>query len=134
MGRLWWCGGPDVRSSRLWGVLRVLRVRPAVPLSTLSALFTLSTSCSTTSEQTEIPQQPIEQVLEQHNDSLTTRPGVVGTAIGLCDGAPCIRVFFADSASARAAKIPARLEGYVVRVEVTGPVRPRDPPPSSAPY
>ena len=123
-GRLWWFGNP----SSVFRVLRVLRVRTAV---TLGTLFSLSTACSSTSERTEIPQRPIEQVLEQHNDSLTTRPGVVGTAIGLCDGAPCIRVFFADSASARGAGIPARLEGYPVRVEVTGPVRLRDPPPSS---
>ena len=109
-------------------VRRVLKVRTAVTLSTL----TLSAACSTTSEREAIPQLPIEQVLEQHNDSLTRLPGAVGTAIGLCDGAPCIRVFFADSASARGARIPARLEGYVVRVEVTGPIRPREPPPSSA--
>jgi hypothetical protein len=110
----------------------VLRVRAAIPLSALGTLF-LITACSSTSERTTVPVRAIERVLEEHNDSLTTRPGVVGTAIGLCDGAPCIRVFFADSASAREAAIPARLEGYPVRVEVTGPVRPRDPPPSSAP-
>jgi hypothetical protein len=109
-------------------VVRVLRgtaIRTLSTLITLSTLSTLSTSCSTTSEREAIPQLPIEQVLEHHNDSLTTLPGVVGTAIGLCDGAPCIRVFFADSSSARAAPIPARLDGYPVRVEVTGPVRPR---------
>ena len=62
----------------------------------------------------------IEAVLAQHNDSLMALPGVVGTAIGRCDGAPCIRVFVRDSASAGAARIAERLDGYVVRVEVSG--------------
>jgi hypothetical protein len=50
-------------------------------------------------------------------------PGVVGTAIGLCDGAPCIRVFLADSSAV--AGVPDRLEGYPVKAEVTGRIRPR---------
>lgn len=58
-------------------------------------------------------------------------PGVVGTAIGRCDGAPCIRVFLADSGGPARQRIPARLEGYVVRLEVTGRIdaRGRDTPP-----
>jgi hypothetical protein len=54
-------------------------------------------------------------------------PGVVGTAVGLCDGAACIRVFLTDSSAAARARIPAQLEGYPVKVEVTGPIRPRRP-------
>jgi hypothetical protein len=113
-------------------VLKVLKGTAVRTLSTLSALAALTISCANHPEDANIPARSIEQVLEQHNDSLTTLPGVVGTAIGRCDGAPCIRVFVADSASAQGAGIPARLEGYPVRVEVTGPVRPREPPPSSA--
>ena len=52
-----------------------------------------------------------------------SQPGVVGTAIGLCDGAPCIRVFIADASAPAGQSIPARLEGYPVRVEVTGRFR-----------
>lgn len=65
-------------------------------------------------------EKSIETVLARHNDSLMAVPGVVGTAIGRCDGAPCIRVFVQDSVSARNARIAARLDGYVVRVEVSG--------------
>jgi len=65
-------------------------------------------------------EKTIEAVLAQHNDSLMALPGVVGTAIGRCDGAPCIRVFVRDSASAGDARIVERLDGYVVRVEVSG--------------
>ena len=54
-------------------------------------------------------------------------PGVVGTAVGLCDGVPCIRVFLADSSAAARGSIPAQLEGYPVKAEFTGPIRPRRP-------
>ena len=73
-----------------------------------------------------MPNQSIQEVLAAHNDSLMAIPGVVGTAIGICDGVPCIRVFVADSASARRVNVGARLEGYPVRVEITGPFRARE--------
>jgi len=65
----------------------------------------------------------IQDVLAAHNDSLLALPGVVGTAIGLCDGSPCIRIFVADAAAAQRTRVPDRLEGYVVRVEVQPPLR-----------
>jgi len=76
-------------------------------------------------EGSAVPSKTIEAVLAAHSDSLMALPGVVGTAIGLCDGAPCIRVFLADERAAARRTIPARLEGYPVKVEVTGPIRPR---------
>jgi len=72
-----------------------------------------------------MPTQSIQEVLAAHNDSLMAIPGVVGTAIGICDGAPCIRVFVADSGSARRVKVGTRLDGYPVRVEITGQFRAR---------
>ena len=69
----------------------------------------------------------IEAVLAAHTDSLMALPGVVGTAIGLCDGVPCIRVFLADANAAARRPLPEALEGYPVKVEVTGPIRPRRP-------
>jgi len=67
-----------------------------------------------------MPDKTIEAVLAQHNDALMALPGVVGTAIGRCDGAPCIRVFVRDSAAARNTRFAERLDGYPVRVEVSG--------------
>lgn len=67
----------------------------------------------------------IDEVLAAHNDSLMALPGVVGTAIGLCDGERCIKVFLADSGADTKRRIPARLEGYRVLAEVTGTFRPR---------
>jgi hypothetical protein len=62
----------------------------------------------------------IESVLAMHNDSLMALPGVVGTAIGRYNGAPCIRVFVRDSATATRMTIGDRLHGYLGRVEVSG--------------
>jgi len=67
----------------------------------------------------------IDEVLVDHTDSLMAIPGVVGTAVGLCDGERCIKVLLADSNPDTKRKIPARLEGYRVVVEVTGTIRPR---------
>jgi hypothetical protein len=67
----------------------------------------------------------IDEVLAAHTDSLLAVPGVVGTAIGLCDGERCIKVLVADSSPATKARIPPSLEGYRVVVEVTGTIRPR---------
>ena len=76
-------------------------------------------------EGSAVPSKTIEAVLAAHSESLMALPGVVGTAIGLCDGAACIRVFLADERAAARRRIPPRLEGYPVNVEVTGPIRPR---------
>jgi hypothetical protein len=67
----------------------------------------------------------IDQVLAAHTDSLMALPGVVGTAIGLCDGERCIKVLLADSNPDTKRRIPDRLEGYRVLVEVTGTIKPR---------
>src|SRR6058998_3865322 len=78
-------------------------------------------------ERQAVTSKSIEAVLAAHSDSLMALPGVVGTAIGLCDGARCIRVFLADSGAAARRRIPQELEGYPLKVEVTGPIRPRRP-------
>ena len=72
-----------------------------------------------------VASRSIDQVLAVHTDSLMALPGVVGTAIGLCDGERCIKVLLADSAAAAKSRIPARLEGYRVVTEVSGSFRPR---------
>lgn len=76
----------------------------------------------------------IEDVLATHADSLMSLPGVVGTAIGSCDGSPCIRVLVSDAISASRRVIPSRLEGYIVRVELTGPIRALEDSPKSPPH
>ncbi|HTR21682.1 MAG TPA: hypothetical protein VMH88_12580 [Gemmatimonadales bacterium] len=72
-----------------------------------------------------VTRRSIEAVLAAHRDSLMALPGVVGTAIGLCDGERCIKVMLSDSNPDTRGRIPARLEGYRVVAEVTGTIRPR---------
>lgn len=72
-----------------------------------------------------LPAKSIEEVLAAHTDSLMALPGVVGTAIGLCEGERCIKVFLAEPNPATMRGIPGRLETYRVSVEVTGTIRPR---------
>lgn len=65
----------------------------------------------------------IQAVLERHKDELMAIPGVVGLAEGRCNGRPCIKVYVTKKPE-MAGKIPARLEGFPVRVEATGEFRP----------
>ena len=82
-------------------------------------------ACSGKGRNATVPARSIDQVLAAHTDSLLALPGVTGTAIGLSDGERCIKVFLADSNPDTKARIPSRLEGYRVVVEVTGTIRPR---------
>jgi hypothetical protein len=82
-------------------------------------------ACSSSQRSATVPARSIDEVLAAHTDSLMALPGVVGTAIALCDGERCIKVFLADSNPDTSSRIPPRLEGYRVVVEVTGAIRPR---------
>jgi len=65
----------------------------------------------------------IEQVLEDHTDHLMSLPGVVGTAIGECDGKACVKVYVVEKNPELLNKIPPTLEGFPVVVEETGEIR-----------
>jgi hypothetical protein len=71
----------------------------------------------------EMPGKKIEEVLKKHTPELMSTPGVVGTAQGLCDGQPCIKVFAAEKTRDLEEKIPESLEGYPVMIEETGRFR-----------
>ena len=67
----------------------------------------------------------IDAVLAAHNDSLMAVPGVVGTAVGRCSGAPCIRVLVTRTSDELRRRIPRELDGFPVQIDVTGPIVPR---------
>ena len=96
-----------------WSVGRSLAIAPLLLAVAIAA-------CQVRSQ----PTKSIDQVLAAHSDSLMKLPGGVGTAIGLCEGERCIKVFLSDSSAAGRKSIPERLEGYRVSVEVTGTIRP----------
>jgi len=68
-------------------------------------------------------EKTIEAVLKQHTNWLMSVPGVVGTAIGECEGRPCIKVLVLKRTQELMKKIPPALEGFPVAVEETGEIR-----------
>jgi len=66
------------------------------------------------------PSKPIEELLNEHTDNFMSIPGVVGTAQGLCNNRPCIKVFVIEKTKEIDQKIPDELDGYPVDVEETG--------------
>jgi hypothetical protein len=67
----------------------------------------------------------VDRVYETHRAALIAVPGVTGTAIGTCDGSPCIRVFVANRGVLDRNDIPGTLEGILVKIEVSGTFEPR---------
>jgi hypothetical protein len=74
-----------------------------------------------------MPNKNLEEVLKDHTSGLMAIPGVGGTAQGLCDGEPCIRVFIVERSEELLSLIPAEIEGYPVEVQETGEFRKLDP-------
>ena len=73
-----------------------------------------------------MPAKTIEQVQEEHTDEWMAIEGVEGTAIGLSEGKPCIKVLTSSAAEQIRAKIPSVVEGYPVVIEQTGVFRALD--------
>jgi len=67
--------------------------------------------------------RPIEEVLKAHTPALMGLPGVVGTAQGLCEDKPCIKVYVVRKTPELARRIPGSLEGCRVVVEETGEIK-----------
>lgn len=68
----------------------------------------------------------IEEVQEEHTDEWMAIPGVEGTAIGLHEGKPCIKIFTSSKTDEVRAKIPSTIENYPVIIEQTGQFRALD--------
>ena len=71
----------------------------------------------------EMPSKPIEKVLEEHTNELMSIKGVIGTAEGLCNSKPCIKVYVIKKTPQLTQRIPTTLEGYPVVIEETGEFR-----------
>lgn len=72
-----------------------------------------------------MPGEGIEKAMEAHVDELMAIPGVVGVAIGaLKDGRPCILVLVVRKTAENRRLIPAEIEGYPVKIEESGEIRP----------
>ncbi len=70
-----------------------------------------------------MPERTIEQVQEEHTDDWMAIPGVEGTAIGLYEDKPCIKILSSVKPQQIRDKIPSTVEGYPVIIEETGAFR-----------
>jgi hypothetical protein len=75
------------------------------------------------SAKTQMTQKTIEQVQAEHTEAWMKIRGVVGIAIGECDGKPCLKILAASLTPEIKAQIPKLVDGYAVVVEVTGEFR-----------
>ena len=75
------------------------------------------------SSENTMPSKPIKKVLEEHTNELMSIKGVIGTAEGLCNSKPCIKVYVIKKTRQLTQRIPTTLEGYPVVIEETGEFR-----------
>ncbi len=115
----------------LWNRSRAGRVRTSwgrlAPWLVVAAIIGCGSDDASVSsaEGSRVTTRPIEKVQEDHTAALMRIPGVVGTAIGaLEDGTAYIAVFVKERTPELDAEIPDQLEGYPVRVRVSGEFRP----------
>jgi hypothetical protein len=73
-----------------------------------------------------VTQPTIQAAQEELTESVMSLPGVVGTAIGSCDDAPCIKVYVVNKTEELASRIPSTYRGFPVVVEATGEIRARE--------
>ena len=70
-----------------------------------------------------MPEKTIEQVQKEHAPQWMAISGVEGTAIGLSDNKPCIKIFSSRKVEELRDKIPTIIEDYPVIIEETGAFR-----------
>ncbi len=71
------------------------------------------------------PQRPLADVIRDSTEALLAIPGVVGLyEATLEDGRPCLKVMVAKRTRALERRIPREIEGYPVRLDETGVIRP----------
>jgi len=65
----------------------------------------------------------IEEAQEELTPQVIALPGVVGIAIGECEGKPCIKVLVASKTKELLRRIPSTFKGYKVAVDEVGEIR-----------
>ncbi len=105
---------------RLW-----LRLVPAL-LWTATCAQPVTDSQPADREEMTLTEPSIEAAQQRLTERVMNLPGVVGTAIGECDGAPCIKVLVADLTPELEDAIPSEFEGFRVEIDETGEIRALD--------
>ena len=109
--------------------MNILTLR-IIGISLCCAVITLILGCNTTNKEVDgakpnMPLRDINLVKEAHTNELMSLPGVVGVYVGeLSDHTPCIGVMVVKKTHELEQKIPKVLEGYPVKIDETGVIKP----------
>ncbi len=105
-----------------------------IGLCSVLTIILLSTACSAairspvnqTGQQESMTRNDINAVLKNHDKELLAIPGVVGVYVGLLpdDKTPCLKVIVVKETEDLKGRIPKSIEGYPVRIEESGVIRP----------
>ena len=105
----------------------------AVILVSIACSAAIQSSVNQTGQQEPMARKDINAVLKDHDKELLAIPGVVGVYVGLLpdDKTPCLKVMVVKETEDLTRKIPKTIEGYPVRIEESGVIRPlKGPSPS----
>jgi len=78
-----------------------------------------------TPPESQVSDTSIIAAQEALTPSVIDLPGVVGTAVGHCDGRPCIKVLLAGPSPDIVDRIPDTFRGFIVEIEIAGEIRAR---------
>ncbi len=73
-----------------------------------------------------MPDSTIIGAQEELTKTVMALPGVTGTAVGLCGGTVCIKVYLTRPDQTVMEQIPETFGGFKVDVEVSGEIRARE--------
>lgn len=73
-----------------------------------------------------MPDYTIEEVLQKNSNKWMKIPGVVGTALGIFNNKPCIKIFVTELSPHIQKHIPTQIKNHLIIVEETGLFRNRD--------
>ena len=66
----------------------------------------------------------IKEIIHANAEELMSTPGVIGVGEGrLEDGTPCLLVLVVELSDDVRDRVPAKIEGYPVKIEVTGEIK-----------
>lgn len=71
----------------------------------------------------DVTYETIEEAHAALTERLIDRPGIAGTAIGACNGNPCLKVYVVRREDPALSDVPVTFGGFLVDVEVSGEFR-----------
>ncbi len=77
-------------------------------------------------EESAVPDMSIEEAHKALTDSLMSEAGIAATAISVCDGTPCLKVYVVARTDEVMSRIPKTFEGYQVTVMESGEIEARE--------